>query len=168
MTSLASAAFTTTLVPALTDRDFLPTTAAVLGGALGVMQLPGRVLVMNGTLAASPVSLLIASFLLQAAGLTVLAVARSVPWAAGGVGVFAMGAGLTTIIRPHFVQTAFGIAKAGHLNGVVARAQQLARAAAPVLTVGLASVIGYGFVFALLAALFALLALTSRGALSDL
>jgi MFS family permease len=168
MTSLASAAFTTTLVPAFVDRDFQPTTAAMLGGALGVMQLPGRVLVMNGALATSPVSLLIASLLLQAAGLTVLAVARSAPWATAGVGLFAAGAGLTTIVRPHFVQSVFGMSQAGRLNGTVARAQQLARAAAPVLTVGLATLVGYGTVFAMLAALFAVLALTSRTVLSDL
>jgi MFS family permease len=168
MTSLASAAFTTTLVPAFVDRDFQPTTAAMLGGALGVMQLPGRVLVMNGALATSPVSLLMASLLLQAAGLTVLAVARSAPWATAGVGLFAAGAGLTTIVRPHFVQSVFGMSQAGRLNGTVARAQQLARAAAPVLTVGLATLVGYGTVFAMLAALFAVLALTSRTVLSDL
>ncbi len=168
MTSLASAAFTTTLVPAFVDRDFSPTTAAMLGGVLGLMQLPGRVLLMNGRLATSPGSLLIASLLLQAAGLAILAAARSVLPAAGGVGLFATGAGLTTLIRPYLVQRVFGIARAGHLNGVVARSQQLARAAAPVLTVGLASVIGYGTVFGLLAALFALLAVTSRVVLSDL
>ncbi len=77
------------------------------------------------------------------------------PPAAAGVALFAAGAGLTTLIRPHFVQSVFGIARAGHMNGVVARSQQLARAAAPVLAVGLASAIGYGTVFALLAATFA-------------
>jgi MFS family permease len=168
ITSLASAAFTTTLVPAFVDREFSPTTAAMLGGVLGLMQLPGRVLLMNGRLAISPGSLLIASLLLQAAGLAVLAAARSVLSAAGGIGLFATGAGLTTLIRPYFVQSVFGIARAGHLNGVVARSQQLARAAAPVLTVSLASVIGYGTVYGLLAAIFALLAVTSRVVLSDL
>jgi MFS family permease len=167
VTSLASAAFSTTLVPAFVDREFTPTTAAMLGGVLGLMQLPGRVLLMNGTLAVSPVTLLVASLVLQAAGLAVLAVARSLLPAAAGVGLFAAGAGLTTLIRPHFVQSVFGIARAGHLNGVVARSQQLARAAAPVLTVWLASAIGYGTVFALLGATFAVLAVTSRVVLSD-
>ena len=78
MTSLASAAFTTTLVPAFVNREFSSTTAALLGGVLGLMQLPGRVLLMNGRLATSPVTLLIASLLLQAAGLAILAAARSV------------------------------------------------------------------------------------------
>jgi hypothetical protein len=167
MTSLASAAFTTMLVPAFVDREFSLTTAAMLGGVLGLMQLPGRVLLMNGRLDTSPGSLLIASLLLQAAGLFVLAAARSIPSAAAGVGLFATGAGLTTLIRPFLVQKIFGIARAGHLNGIVARSQQLARAAAPVLAVGLASVIGYGAVFGLLAAIFALLAVTSRVVLPD-
>ena len=168
VTSLASAAFTTMLVPAFVDRAFTPTTAAMLGGVLGLMQLPGRVLLMNGTVAASPATLLVGSLVLQAAGLAVLSVSMSWPPAAAGVALFAAGAGLTTLIRPHFVQSVFGIARAGHMNGVVARSQQLARAAAPVLTVGLASAIGYGTVFALLAATFAVLAVTSRVVLSDL
>jgi hypothetical protein len=167
-TSLASAAFATTMVPAFVDRGFRPTTAAMLGGVLGLMQLPGRVMVMNGTLASAPGSLLIGSLVLQGVGLAMLAVAPSVPWATAGVALFAAGAGLTTIIRPHFVQSIFGMGRAGHLNGLVARAQQFARAAAPVLTVGIASVVGYGMVFALLAAVFVLLAVGSRAALSDL
>ena len=167
MTSLASAAFTTTLVPAFVDRDFSLQTAAMLGGILGFMQLPGRLVLMTGRLAATPGSLLVASLVLQAFGLFVLAAARSVLPAAAGVGLMATGAGLTTLIRPYLVQRVFGIAQAGHLNGIVARSQQVARAAAPVLTVGLASVIGYGTVFGLLAVMLALLAVTSRALLSD-
>jgi MFS family permease len=51
LTSLASAAFATNLVPALGERGVSPATAATLGGLIGVMQLPGRALLMNGILA---------------------------------------------------------------------------------------------------------------------
>jgi MFS family permease len=52
--TLASGAFSTNLVPALGERGVAPTSAALLGGLMGAMQLPGRVLLMNGTLAGSP------------------------------------------------------------------------------------------------------------------
>jgi hypothetical protein len=47
----------------------------------------------------------------------------------------------------------FGAAHAGAINGTIARAQQLARAVGPVSAAALAGVIGYGKVFAALAAL---------------
>ena len=77
-----------------------------------------------------------------------------------GVALFALGAGLMTLIRPHVIQTIFGLERTGHLNGRVARSQQLARAAGPVVAVALAGVVGYGAVFGLLASVMAALALT--------
>ena len=101
--------------------------------------------------------------MLQGGGLFALVSARSVISIAFGVAVFAVGAGLATLVRPHLVQTLFGIERAGYLNGILARWQQLARAAGPVLAVALASRVGYGALFGLLATMFAVLALTSRG-----
>lgn len=160
--SFASAAFTTNLVPALVERHLSPTSAAALGGLLGVMQLPGRAVLMNGRLSASPSRLLVVSLVLQAAGLAILVIARSSLAIGGAVSVFASGAGLTTIVRPYLLQTIFRIDRAGYLNGVVARVQQLARAGGPVLSATLATVLGYRFVFALMACALAVLALTSR------
>jgi len=162
LASLASAGFTTNLVPALGERHVSPTTAAMLGGLLGVMQLPGRTLLMNGRLGASPFRLLVISLALQAGGLTTLAAAPSVFVLAIGISVFAIGGGLTTLVRPHLVQTAFGIDKAGYLNGRLAQSQQLARAAGPIAAAWLAGVAGYAFVLVLLGAVFAVLALVSQ------
>ena len=47
----------------------------------------------------------------------------------------------------------YGAEQAGRVNGVIARGQQLARAAGPVSAAALASIAGYGMVFAALAAL---------------
>ena len=157
--SLASAAFTTTVVPALVERDLPVTTAALFGGLLGLMQLPGRALLMNGELATSPSRLLLVSLLLQAAGFAALVVARTPVPIGSGIALFALGAGLMTLIRPHLVQTVFSMERAGYLNGLVARSQQLARAAGPVLAVGLASVVGYGAVYGALASVLAVLAI---------
>jgi MFS family permease len=160
--SLASAAFATTIVPALVDRNLPATTAALLGGVLGLMQLPGRALLMNGALATSPSRLLVASFSLQAAGFAMLVATRSPAPIAAGIGLVALGAGLMTLIRPHFVHAAFDSERVGYLNGVLARSQQFARAAGPVLAVILASAVGYGAMFELLAGVMLGLAVASQ------
>ena len=72
-----------------------------------------------------------------------------------GVSLFACGAGLTTLARPYLVLHVYGADRAGAVNGVIARGQQLARACGPVSAAALASVSGYGRVFAALAALLA-------------
>ena len=66
--------------------------------------------------------------------------------------VFATGAGLTTLARPYLVLQYTAPSTRGH-NGVIARGQQLARAAGPVSAAAIASAAGYGKVFAALAAL---------------
>lgn len=113
LASLASAGLAANLVPALGERGASPATAAVLGGVMGVMQLPGRALLMNGALAGSPARLLAASLLLHATGLAAVAVAPSTIAIAGGAMVYALGAGLTTLVRPHLIQTMFSSGAAG-------------------------------------------------------
>ena len=167
--SSAAAAFMANLVPALSERHVSPMMAALLGGTLGVMQLPGRALLMVGMLRASPARLLTLSLLLQGVGLIGLAVMPSGALLAGTVMVFAAGAGLATLARPHLVQTMFRIDNAGYLNGRLARWQQLARAAGPILVAWLADRASYATVYFLLGAAFTLLApiferaLTGRG-----
>ena len=160
--SLVTTAFTTTLVPAFIARDVSPVVAASLGSLLGVMQLPGRVLVMRGSVNPSPSRLLFASFTAQAIGIGTIAMSTSLALLAAGVAVFAMGAGLMTLARPHLVHTVFGIEQSGSINGRLAGVQSIARAGGPVLAVSLAGVIGYGPTFGVLAAAVAALAATSR------
>ncbi len=69
-----------------------------------------------------------------------------------GVTLFAAGSGLATLARPYLVSVFYGADRAGQMNGMFARWQQLARAGGPVSAAALAGVIGYGFVFAVLAA----------------
>jgi hypothetical protein len=168
LASLASAALTTNLVPALGERGISPANAAMLGGLIGVMQLPGRALLMNGVLAGSPSRLLAVSLMLQAAGLGGVAFAPSVLVAAGATMVFALGAGLTTLVRPHLIQTMFSNRLAGHLNGRIARHQQLARAAGPLAVAWLAGSVGYATVFTVIGGTFAVIALASQGALAGI
>ena len=162
LATLASAAFTTTVVPALVERELPSTTSAMLGGLLGVMQLPGRAMVMHGGLAGSPSTLLVLSLLLQASGFGTLVFAQSVLPIGGGVVLFALGSGLMTLVRPHLVQTELRVDHVAYTNGLLARYQDFARAAGPVLAIGLASAVGFGAVFGLLACVMVALAVTWR------
>ena len=66
LATLASAGFTANLVPVLNEHGLSPANAAFLGGLIGVMQLPGRALLMNGALAGDPSHLLTFSLTLYA------------------------------------------------------------------------------------------------------
>lgn len=162
MASFASAGFAANLVPALGERGASAASAAMLGSLIGMMQLPGRALLMNGTRGRSPVRLVVASLVLHAVGLTAVAFSRSTLIAAMGTMIFALGAGLTTLVRPYLVQTVFASDDGGLLNGRLARHQQLARAAGPLVIAWLAGIAGYAAVFAGIAAAFAMLALASQ------
>jgi MFS family permease len=165
LASLAAAAFTTNLLPALGERGISPARAAMLGGLIGVMQLPGRALLMHGALAGSPPRLLAVSLLLQAIGFGGVALAPSTLAVAAGTMIFALGAGLMTLVRPHLIQTMFSSHRSGFLNGRIARQQQFARAAGPMAVAWLATGVGYAAVFAFVAGAFALVALASHGVL---
>jgi predicted MFS family arabinose efflux permease len=158
--SLGSAALMSNLVPALGERHLSPALAASLGGLLGVMQVPGRALMMHGALSASPRRLVVLCLLLQGGGLLAVATAPSAALIGASIALFAIGSGLTTLVRPHLVQTSYGIAQAGTVNGELARAQQVARAAGPVLAASLAARSSYSLVFIGLATLFALTSVT--------
>jgi MFS family permease len=153
ISSIVNSALASNIVAALVERRLTPSRAAWIGGLFGVMQLPGRVLMINKSFTPRPVPLLLVSFGLQIAGLVALMADTLQPAMWVGVIVFAGGAGLTTLARPYLVLHTYGTEQAGRVNGVIARGQQLARAAGPVSAAALASVAGYGTVFAALAAL---------------
>ena len=157
-TSLAGAAVIANLVPAAVERQLTPTLAASLGGTFGVMQLPGRAFMMRGGASGSPFGLLAASLVLQAVGLAGWALAPGAVAAMAGLMTFALGAGLSTLVRPFLVQTVLARYGPGYVNGRVAQAQQLARAAGPVLIAWAAYHISYATLLALLAGVYAVLA----------
>ena len=103
-----------------------------------------------------------ASFALQIVGLLTLIVHGPIAmWL--GVIVFAAGTGLTTLARPYLVLHQYGPERAGYANGVIARGQQLARAAGPVAAAATGSALGYNAVFASLAVLLIAAMLLTRG-----
>lgn len=150
--SFVSAAIATNLVPSLIDRQLPATTAALFASLFGVMQLPGRLLFMRER-AVTPRALILSSLGLQAVGLAVLASSTALGAVAAGVALFASGSGLATLARPYLVLMLYGAGQAGFVNGFIARGQQLARAGGPVAVAALATVVGYGWVFAVLGVL---------------
>lgn len=168
LATFASAGFAANLVPALGERGASTAIAAMLGGLMGVMQLPGRALLMYGALAGSPARLVATSLLLHAFGLAAVAFAPSMLGVALGTIAFALGAGLTTLVRPYLIQTMFSSGSGGYLNGRLARHQQLARAVGPLVIAWLGSVVGYAAAFAVIAGAFTVLALASQGVLSGI
>jgi MFS family permease len=156
--SLASAAFIANLVPALGERGLSPATAAMLGGLFGVMQLPGRALLVHRGLHVSGEMALTASLGLQALGLLLVAGLPTRGAVVTGVAVFAAGSGLTTLARPFLVQGRFALDVAGLVNGRLARAQQLTRAAGPALVSLAAAVTSHTAVLALTGAVLGVLA----------
>lgn len=158
---IVNSAVSSNLVAALIDRGLAPTFAATVAGTFGVMQLPGRVLLLNARIAPRPVPLLAGSFALQIAGL--IALMFHGPFAMwSGVLLFASGAGLTTLGRPYLVLRVYGVQRAGRANGVIARGQQLARAAGPVVAAAAGSAFGYSAVFAAFVAMLVAAALFMR------
>lgn len=139
LASLTSASFIANLVPALGERGVSPATAALLGGVFGAMQLPGRALVVSRRLSLSGPALLALSLALQACGLAAVACSGGPATSAAGVMTFATGAGLTTLARPHLVQSLVAVEHAGLVNGRLARTQQLTRAAGPFAVSALAA-----------------------------
>lgn len=164
MSSFAATALAANLVPALIERGLAPTAAAAFGGLFGIMQLPGRFAFAKHTGAITPLVLLGTSLGLQVAGLLTLAATHASVGIGLGVALFACGSGLATVARPYLVLVFYGQDRAGEMNGVFARPQQLARAAGPVAAAALAGVTGYGVVFGLLAALIAAVLVVLVGA----
>lgn len=152
VSAIVNSAVASNMVAALIDGGFAPTPAASIAGLFGVMQLPGRLLMTRPAFTPGPVALITGSFAFQVAGLTALMVHSTTALVAGVI-LFAIGAGLTTLARPYLVLQAYGPERAGHANGVIARAQQIARAAGPVSAAAAAGTTGYPVVFGALAAL---------------
>ena len=116
---------------------------------------------MHGRFSASPFLVLAGSLGLQALGLTTWALMPSVVSAFVGLALFAVESGLTTLVRPYLVHTVFDGHETGYLNGRLAQAQQVARAAGPVLAAWAVTVVSYSAVLALLGVAFGGLAISS-------
>jgi cyanate permease len=120
------------LVPLLLERGY---GAAVAGGAMGVlglMAMPGRLVItpLGSRWSHSAVTAVV--FALQAVGLAALLATRSLAGVWAFVILFGVGFGAVAPARAILLADAFGAAHFGRISGVLTLGISLARAAAPV------------------------------------
>jgi MFS family permease len=153
----ASMGLAVLLIPLLIERGLSAALAASVLAALGISQLPGRLWLLRHRGEFPPWLLTMMPPALQASGLLMLVSAGSAAVAVAGVILFGTGAGLHTLARPWLIQRLYGSAISGQLNGRIARAQGIARAAAPLLVAAASTLAGIPAVFIAMSAVLALL-----------
>lgn len=130
------------LVAFLVDHGWSLGHAALAGGTLGIMQLPGRLLFAPLHLRLGPRTLTRLTLGLPGLGVAVLLASGGgrLVWAA--VAVLGMTQGLGTLLRVTLLADLYGSARFGTLNGLSATPVVLARAVAPLGAAAVASVTG--------------------------
>jgi MFS family permease len=129
---LVSGALSVHLVPYLLDRGYSASFAASMGGLVGVMALPGRLVFtfLGERLSRRLVTALL--FVLQAMALPVLLVVPGSPGVFGFVVVFGVGFGAITPARAALVADSYGATHYARINSVLGIGITGARALAPV------------------------------------
>lgn len=119
------------LVPYLTERGIEPGLAAALTGAVGAMQLLGRVVFapLEGRLPRGALAALVLS--VQPVALIVLLLAPGAGALAAFVALYGGGRGAATLLRATLVAGLYGTARYASISGVLALCLTLAQAAAP-------------------------------------
>jgi MFS family permease len=133
LSSFAISAIAVHLIPYLLEGGRSARFAAFAAGLMGLMQVPGRI-VFAGAAAILPRRYeASAVFLLQGAGLAVLAATTAAPGAIAAVCLFGMGNGMATLVRATAIADAYGSAFYGSIAGIAAACATGARAVAPVV-----------------------------------
>lgn len=145
--ALTLAAFVTVtvnvhLLPALLEQGYAPGFAATATGLVGLMQIPGRLLVAPLGRWLSDRVLTTGVFLVQGGALLVLLAGRSVAGVIAFVTLFGMANGMITIVRAARPAELFGSAAYGAIAGTMTLPVTLARAAAPLGAGALYTVLG--------------------------
>jgi predicted MFS family arabinose efflux permease len=161
LSSLAAVATVVHLIPFLLDRGVSLSTAALAAGAIGAMQLPGRLFYAPMRRRLSIVGATAAVLMVQASALAWLPMVRGRFGLAFFVVAFGMGNGAATLVRASGIAELFEVGLYGRIGGIVALFTATARAAGPIATaVAYQSLGSYSAVFWSLAALLAVGATT--------
>jgi len=136
LSSFAISAVAVHMIPYLLEGGRSAGFAAFAAGLMGLMQVPGRVVFAGAARLLPRRYEAPAAFLLQAAGLAVLAATTAAPGVIAAVSVFGMGNGMTTLVRATSLADAYGSAFYGSIAGVAAACATGARAVAPVVATG--------------------------------
>jgi MFS family permease len=136
LSSFAISAVAVHLIPYLCEGGRSASFAAFAAGLMGLMQVPGRV-VFAGAARFLPIGYEApAVFLLQGAGLAVLAATTAAPAVVAAVSLFGMGNGMATLVRATALADAYGSTFYGSIAGIVGACATGARAVAPVVAAG--------------------------------
>jgi MFS family permease len=165
LSSFAISAVAVHLIPYLIEGGRSASFAAAAAGLLGLMQVPGR-LVFTSVGRLLPYRYEAPSvFLLQGAGLAVLAATTAAGGVVAAVCLFGIGNGMATLVRATAIADAYGSSSYGSIAGIAAACATGARAVAPVVAAGAYLAFGsYGPLLWLLAAASVLGALSARRA----
>jgi hypothetical protein len=136
LSSFAISAVAVHLIPYLLAGGRSATFAAFAAGLMGLMQVPGRVVFAGAARLLPRRYEASAVFLLQAAGLAVLAATTAAPGAIVAVSLFGIGNGMATLVRATAIAEAYSAAFYGSIAGVAAACATGARAVAPVAAAG--------------------------------
>ena len=160
LAQVAISALIVYLIPYLSQRGMPATQAASASGLIGVTALVGRMLATWRSTPQTRAAMTALCFLALAAGVLLLTLAPGPLGLVLFIILFGVGFGVYSPARAGLVADRFGAAIFGRVNGQVALAITLARAAGPALAGALLfRGVGYAHVFWLLAALAALSAL---------
>ena len=136
LSSFAISAVAVHLIPYLLEGGRSAAFAASAAGLMGLMQVPGRLLFAGAARTLPRRFEAPAVFLLQGAGLAVLAATTGAAGVIAAVCLFGMGNGMATLVRATAIADAYGSAFYGSIAGVAAACATGARAVAPVVAAG--------------------------------
>lgn len=152
LASLVGVALSVHVIPYLTGKGISAATAAAVLAAVGLMQLPGRLVFgpIRRRLSWQWATALV--LIVQAAAVVILAVGTSPMALAAFASLFGAGNGMCTLLRASTIAEMYGTARYGRVGGVMAFANTLGRAAGPVIASAVFVASGrYEWAFGLLA-----------------
>jgi MFS family permease len=133
LSSFAISAVAVHLIPYLLEGGRGRSFAAFAAGLMGLMQVPGRLLFTAAARLLPRQYEAPAVFLLQGAGLALLAATTAAPSVIAAVSLFGLGNGMATLVRATAIAEAYGSAFYGSIAGIAAACATGARAVAPVV-----------------------------------
>jgi MFS family permease len=136
LSSFAISAVAVHLIPYLLEGGRSASFAAFAAGLMGLMQVPGRVVFAGAARVLPRHYEAPAVFVLQGAGLAVLAATTAASGVIVAVCLFGMGNGMATLLRATAIADAYGSAFYGSIAGVAGACATGARAVAPVVAAG--------------------------------
>jgi MFS family permease len=130
--NFATVSVTVHLIPYLVERGYAATTAAMMIGWMGAMQLPGRLFFVPVATWLGPRWVAAAVFATQGAALVQLPLVPAIPTLAPFVMMFGAANGMSTLARASSIAQIFGPRHYGAISGAVALGANGARAVGPV------------------------------------